>query len=128
MSTYVFGGGPVQPSNVSYIAINLNENITLSWPISYLDTSNVVGSITDVIPTEGGLTLTLPDATIVSPGTSVMMNNTVANVGDPTFAFTLNKNDNSQLDVLAPGDIYLFYLIKTTTPAGVWQSIKLVGA
>jgi hypothetical protein len=121
MATYVFGGGPVQPSQISYISINLNANIVLNWPISYLDTVNVVGRAMDVIPTAGGHTLTLPDARFVGTGTSIMMNNRSG------FAFNLLRNDGSLLQAFAPGNILFFYLIDTTTAAGTWITVPFGG-
>lgn len=119
--TTVFGGSPVQPSQVSYIPLNLNNvtgNIQLAWASQFQNTNLVVSHIIDVNCTNAGHTLTMPDARLVSVGQDVL----ISNVG--TQSFNLNKFDNTLLttiSIINPGNIFYIYLIDNTTAGGTWR-------
>ena len=124
MSSYtnIFGGSPVQPSEVSYLALALSAaNTNLSWPTQFQDTNNVVSHIIDITPDMGGRTVTLPNATQVSVGQDILINNPSGT------QFALNKNDGTLLSNVAGGNIIYFYLIDNTTVGGTWRIIPFGG-
>ena len=87
----VFSGNTIQPANKSYNAINLAENIALSWPTQFLDTGNVAASWMDINASVVGKSLTLPDARLASNGQQIV----IVNTGNQTF--NLLKNDGNVL-------------------------------
>lgn len=116
--TDVFGGSPVQPSNVAYSAITLTADLTLVWPQSYLDSPNVVTRIIDVLSeSEVGWRLQLPDATQVSVGQDFLIFNRGAD------NFILSDNSGSPLLSIDTGEAYYFYLTDNSDAAGTWSNI-----
>lgn len=117
MSSYtnIFGGGVIQPSDVSYLSISLSINTELSWPTQFQDTNQVVANIIDVTPTAGGYVLYMPDATLVSVGTAFLMNNPSA------YDFHLLDYDGNLLCDFTTGSLNYFYLIDNSTQAGSWR-------
>ena len=114
----VFSGNTIQPANKSYNVINLDQNITLSWPTQFLDTGNVVASWMDVNATVAGRTLTMPDATLASNGQQII----IVNTGNQNF--NLLKNDNTLiLQNIAPGNAVCIHLYGNATTAGQWRAI-----
>jgi hypothetical protein len=114
----VFSGNTIQPANKSYNVINLDQNITLSWPTQFLDTGNVVASWMDINATVLGRTLTLPDARLASNGQQIV----IVNTGNQTF--NLLKNDgNVLLQNIATGTAVCICLFDNSTSAGEWRSI-----
>jgi len=114
--TSVFNGNVIQPSSLSYISVNLNQNRTLSWPTQFQNTNFVVATIIDVVPTNNGFILTVPDARDTSVGQSILINN-------PTgFTFILNKNDGTLLANIAASSLNFFWLIDNTTQGGSWRN------
>src|ERR1700722_16900881 len=95
--TNIFGGNPVQPAYVGYETLQLNADIQLAWPTSYLDSPQVVATIMDVTATSApDWVVQLPDATQVSNGTSFIINNRATN------AFILSDFDGNQLITIDP--------------------------
>jgi hypothetical protein len=115
------GGNVVQVAYVNYLAIPLPSNTTLDWPTQFQDTSLVVASQMNVIPTANGFTLTLPDATLTSVGQSFIMTNISA------FTFTLNKGDGTLLTTYPVSTANYFYLTDNTTVGGSWTIIPVGG-
>lgn len=113
--TDVFGGSPVQPGDVSYNAIALAADTTLVWPIANQDTANVVARINDVTPSAGSLSITMPDATQVSPGQDALF----ANLGANTF--TLKASDGTEIATVASSAVIYLYLTDNATAAGSWR-------
>jgi hypothetical protein len=114
----IFGGSPVQVSDVSYLEIALTGSITLSWPTQFQDTNNVVARIMDVTPSGGGFSITLPDATQTSVGTDFLINNISGANG-----FTVLNNGGGLLATFATQALFYFYLIDNTTTNGTWRVI-----
>jgi hypothetical protein len=123
MTSYVdvFGGQVINPAQVSYIAITLNANKTLSWSTEFQDENPVVAYQMDISPTSGGFSLTLPDATQTSVGQAILINNPTA------FSFTLKKNDGATLATISATTINYFYLIDNSTDAGTWRQTPFGG-
>lgn len=119
MSSYtrVFGGQTVDPADLSYQAYTLTASITLVWPFQATQDSNVAAAKIDVNPTLASLTVTMPDATVVSVGQDILANNTGANT------FTLLDNTGGTIIAIPPGQQYYCYLIDNSTTQGSWRVV-----
>lgn len=119
--TDVFGGSPVQPADVSFRAISLDSDLTLSWPIVGADTDNVVARIMDVTPDQAGRTITMPPADEVSTGQDALFNNVGA------YAFTLLNSAGGTITSVPAGTSYYVYVRTNATAAGTWGSVLYGG-
>jgi len=119
MTTYTnpFTGQTIEPSAVSYESLSLTADTTLDWPINGNDTTPA-SNIIDVTTTSyAGLSLTLPPATQVSTGQSIL----IRNVG--SLAFTVKDNDGGTIVSATSGVAYYLYLTSNSTTAGVWATV-----
>lgn len=120
--TNIFGGSTVQPSDVSYQSLNLTANYQFSWPQTNQDNDTVIARINDIITTSG-LSLAMPDATLVSPGQDALFMNSGANI------YTVTDFAGSTITTVASGQMKYVYLKDNTTAAGVWGVVTFgVGA
>lgn len=115
--TQVFGGTTIYPADVSYLALALTADITLNWPVGAGEGDSVVARIIDITPT-GPFTVTLPDATAVSVGQTILFNN----LGPDTITID-NAAGNAILSIGA-GEQWQAYLIDNTTIGGVWRTFR----
>lgn len=120
--TNVFGGSPVQPSNVSYQSFDLPPYLVLNWPIVGLETQDVVSRFIDVNVTAASQTITMPIATQVSVGTDVL----IRNLGE--FEVQVLDFDGDEIAVIPPfgtgvTNALYFILIDNSTTAGEWGVI-----
>jgi hypothetical protein len=120
MSTYTnrFGGTTVQTADVSYLAIALTEDIDLSWPTQFQDTSLVVAHIMDVTPNGAGHTITMPDATETSVGQDTLITN-LSNADD----FEILAHTGALIATIAAGNALFLYLTDNSIAAGVWRTV-----
>lgn len=116
--TETFGGTTIYPSSVSYRAISLSANVTLSWPLETATNQNVVAQIMDVTPSAGGFTIRMPAANEASPGETALF----FNAG--SFNFTVADNAGNTIVSIAPGLAYQVYLRTNTTVAGLWRTTQ----
>lgn len=116
--TNTFGGTNVYSANVSYRAVALTANVTLSWPTELATDTNVVSSIMDVTPSGGGLTIRMPNASQASVGETAL----VFNVG--ASSFTVADNGGNTIQTIAPGEAWQLYLTGNATANGTWRSIR----
>jgi hypothetical protein len=116
--TNVFGGSPIQPSEVAYNQIILSSNLTLTWPTSFVDTTSVVARIMSVFSTAAGLTITLPSAEQVSVGADFLIYNNGA------MNFNLLLNDGTFLLTVTPGIAWYVWLDANVTIPGIWTAIQ----
>lgn len=116
--TDVFGGANIYPSEISYSAIALTANITLSWPEETSTNVNLATRIIDVTPSTSGLNITLPDANKTGTGNTILFNNRGANT------FTVKRADGVQVVTVAAGTLWQVYLTNNSTVAGTWQSLQ----
>lgn len=114
--TNVFGGNTIYPSDVSYLDLDLTENITLSWPQDSSATI-VAARIIDITPS-GAYSITLSDAQLVGAGTTILFNN----LGPSTV--TIKSDGGATLLSLAAGEVWQIYLTDNSTAAGVWRSFR----
>jgi hypothetical protein len=115
--TQVFGGTTIYPADVSYLALTLDGNISLEWPLEATAGSSVVARIIDITPS-GPYTITMPDAMSVSVGQTVLFNN----LGPSTI--TVNKADGNAILSIAAGEQWQAYLINNTTVGGTWRTLR----
>lgn len=120
MTTYtdVFGGANVYPSDISYAAVALAADITLSWPEETSTNQNLAARIMDVTPSTSGLSIRLPAADKTSTGNTILFNNRGANT------FTVRDSAGTQVVTVAAGTLWQVYLTSNATAAGVWQALQ----
>lgn len=116
--TNVFGGNVIYPAEVSYRAVALSANITLSWPTELSTDQNVVSQIMDVTPAAGGLSITMPPANQVSVGETSL----IFNVG--SHAFTVKDYAGNTIASISPGLAWQLYITDNTTEAGTWRPVQ----
>lgn len=114
--TQVFGGNTIYPSDVSYLALALNTDVTLDWPQDS-NSQTVAARIIDITPT-GTYTVTLSDAQSVSVGTTILFNN----LGPSTV--TINKADGNAVLSIGAGEQWQIYLIDNSTVGGTWRAFR----
>ena len=112
--TDVFGGNTIYPSDVSYRYIQLTADVTLSWPLE-TSSEDTTARIMDVTADTSSLEITLPVASAVSNGQTLLINN----VGSETF--TVHDNAGTQLVSVAGGMVWQLYLMDNSTDAGSWR-------
>lgn len=113
--TSVFGGSPVQPSEVAYRAIMLTESVTLFWPQQTVDTTDIIARWNTVTPAAGSLTITLGPATAISTGQDAAFQNVGSN------AFTILANDGSTIASVPASTVIYIINSDNSTAAGSWQ-------
>jgi hypothetical protein len=119
MTSYVspFTGDVVQPTDVSFRAITLSVNTTLSWPINGNASGDYVARIMQVTPTTAGLSLFMPPANQVSVGTDSLIRNMTGT------AFTVKDYAGGTIVTVAANKAQYVYLTSNSTTAGTWGVI-----
>lgn len=120
MTTYqdVFGGATIYPSEISYSAITLTEDIELSWPTETSSSGDLVTRIIDVDASSPNLSIVMPPANKAGVGQTVLFNN----VGTETFF--VKDNDGTQLIAPTDGTLWQIYITDNSTAAGDWNSLQ----
>jgi len=121
MSSYtnIFGNFNVQPALASYASYTFAANLTLTWPLQFVDTTNVVANVIDLNPTLINLLVIMPDATQVSVGQNIIF----FNIG--AFPIIIRNGANDPLNpiaTIAAGGSVFIYLRNNSTVAGIWGS------
>lgn len=116
--TNVFGGTVIYPAEVSYRAVTLTANLSLSWPTEVSTNQNVVSQIMDVNPSAANFTITMPPANQVSVGQTTL----IFNVG--SFAFTVADYDGNTIASISPGLAWQLYVTSNSTEAGSWRPVQ----
>lgn len=109
-----FTGDVILPTDVSYRAITLTTNVTLSWPINGNATDNYSARIMDVTAPTSGRTLTMPPANQTSVGTDAL----IRNVGGQTF--TVLNNSGGTIVTVPAGQAKYIYITDNPTVGGTW--------
>jgi len=121
MTTFVspFTGDIVQPTDVSYLSLQLDGNETLVWPNYAVPGANTVAAarIIDCVASTGGLEISLPNAQQGSVGTDILFRNK----GELPFFVVTFSGLNAV--VIPPGQSKYFYLTDNTTDDGVWSNV-----
>lgn len=120
MTTYtdVFGGANIYPSEVSYSALTLSVDTTLSWPEETSVSSNLATKIIDVTASTSGLSVIMPEADKTGTGNTVLFNNRGAQT------FTVRDSTGVQVVTIAPGTLWQVYVSDNSTAAGTWRSLQ----
>ena len=118
-----FTGNVIQPTDVSFRAVTLSANTTLSWPINGNATDDYAARIMNVTATTGGLTLRMPPANQASVGEDALIRNVGANT------FTVADYDGNTIATVAAGQAKYIYITTNANTAGTWGLIAFgVGA
>ena len=120
MTSYqnVFGGTVIYPAEVSYRAVSLTADLSLSWPTELSTDQNVVSQIMDVTPSSAGLSIIMPPANQVSVGETTL----IFNVG--AYTITIKDNAGNTIASIAPGLAWQLYITDNTTVAGSWRPLQ----
>lgn len=113
--TDVFGGSTVQPSDVQFASVALSASILTYWP-EYATTGQVMARIMKVSASAASLTISLPNATLVSGGQDVLFDNSGAET------FTVLDFSGATIATVAAGAVRYFYLSDNSTSAGTWRT------
>jgi hypothetical protein len=117
--TQIFGGTTIYPSDVSLLALALDADKALDWPLESNDPSNPAARIIDVT-TSGAYSITLPDATQTGAGQTILFNNLPAS----TNSFTLKDAGGNTIATVDIGEQWQVYLSDTSTVAGTWRVFR----
>lgn len=115
--TNTFGGTVIYPANVSYRAVSLTANVTLTWPTEVATDTNTTAAIMDVTPTGGSFTIRMPEANQGSVGETVLFFNPSA------FSFTIADNGGNTITTVTQGQSWQVYLTGNTTANGTWRAL-----
>ncbi len=119
--TDLFGGNTLEPAAVAYRAVALDDDVTLVWPPYSTTTTDYVARIMDVTPDDAGYVVTMPAASLISPGQDILWNN----LGSDSF--TVSDAGGNELFTLDAGGSRYLYLEDNSTEAGEWGTV-LFGA
>lgn len=113
-------GNVLYPSQTPYQNISLTADITLNWPSSFIGGISTT-YFTKVTPNADERNITLPDATLASPGNHLIFYNS------SIYKFNILKNDSTLLLTVLAGQSVDFILDDTITSAGSWITIPYGG-
>jgi hypothetical protein len=116
--TDVFGGANIYPSEISYSALALTTNVTLSWPTETSTSINLATRIMNISAVSAGLSIYLPDASKTGTGQTILFNNTGAQT------ITVRNAGGTQVVTVAAGTLWQIYLTDNSTVNGVWSSLQ----
>lgn len=113
--TDVFTGSTIYPTEVALTKLALTANVTLYWPLEAPDGEPLASEIVQLDSTTGSWTVTLPDATRVSIGQTILFNNRTAS------AVSIKSQGGTTIMSVSAGTQWQAYLDDNTTSAGVWR-------
>ena len=116
--TSPFTGDLVQPTDVSYQALDLTASVQLAWP-SYVPPNSgyiPLSRIIDVTEDAAGYIINLPPADQGALGTDVLIRNKGSHV------IYVNNFDNVESASIAAGEARYFYLTENSTVGGYWEN------
>ena len=116
--TDVFGGANIYPSEISYSAIALTADVTLSWPEETSTNTNLATRIIDVTAATASLSIFLPDAKKSGVGNTILFNNQGAQT------FIVKNAGGTQIVSIPTGTVWQVYLTDNTTTNGLWESLQ----
>ncbi len=116
--TDVFGGANIYPSEISYSAIALTADVTLSWPTETSTSNNLATRIMNISAASAGFSIYLPDASKTGTGQTILFNN----IGSQTI--TVRNAGGTQVVTVAAGTLWQIYLTNNSTANGVWSILQ----
>lgn len=119
MPTYTspFTGDVIQQTDVSYYALEFDEDVDLYWPLVVNPTQVPAARIMDCTPDGSNLNITLPNAEQGSVGTDILFRNFGA------VSFFVNDFDGGASVEIPSGESLYFYLSDNSSTAGIWQNV-----
>ena len=115
--TSPFTGTVVQPTDVSYYALNFSATVQLYWPAVVNPTQVPAARVIDATPSVASLVINLPEANQGATGTDILIRNFGA------VAFTVQNFGGTGSVSVPAGVSKYFYLSDNSTSAGVWQNV-----
>jgi len=117
--TSPFTGTVVQPTDVSYTALAIESNVTLSWPPYTVPSDGTVAAarIMDCTPDDAGWVVTLPPGNQGSTGTDILFRNMGAD------SFFVEDIDGFQAIEILAGESRYVYLSDNSTEAGTYENV-----
>lgn len=116
--TDVFGGANIFPSEISYSALTLTADVTLSWPEETSTSVNLATRIMNISAADAGRSIYLPDASKTATGQTILFNN----VGAQTI--TVRNDGGTQVVTIAAGTLWQVYLTNNSTANGTWSILQ----
>ena len=116
--TDVFGGANIFPSEISYSALTLTADVTLSWPEETSTSVNLATRIMNISAAAAGRSIYLPDASKTATGQTILFNN----VGAQTI--TVRNDGGTQVVTIAAGTLWQVYLTNNSTANGTWSILQ----
>ena len=116
--TDVFGGANIFPSEISYSALTLTADVTLSWPEETSTSVNLATRIMNISAAAAGRSIYLPDASKTGTGQTILFNN----VGAQTI--TVRNDGGTQVVTIAAGTLWQVYLTNNSTANGTWSILQ----
>jgi len=113
--TPVFGGGTINPADLSYQAYSFSADLELSWPNVASSDEDSVAAIMELTASTAGLSVILPDATGATNGLQLLMRNMGAD------SITVENNGGGTIGTIATGAAAFFYLTDNSTVNGTWS-------
>ena len=117
--TQTFGGSTIYPSDVSYLAVDLDADITLEWPLESNSPTYPAARIID-LTASAAYSVTLPDATLTGAGQTILFNNLSASLA----SVTIKDSAGATLATLVVGTQWQVYLSDASTSAGTWRVLQ----
>lgn len=114
----VFGGANIYPSEISYSAYALTDDVTLSWPEETSTNTNLATRIIDITSATAAWAFTLPEANKTGTGNTILFNNLSAQT------VTVKNAAGAQVVTVAPSELWQVYLSNNSTAAGVWRALQ----
>lgn len=120
MTTYtsVFGGANIYPSEISYSALTLDADVTLSWPEETSTSENLATRIIDVVDSSGSFSIFLPDAQKAGTGETILFNNKSADI------VVVKSATGVQVVNIDSGTLWQIYLTDNTSEDGNWETLQ----
>lgn len=115
--TQVFGGTTIYPSDVSYLALSLNADTVLEWPLESSTSNDPAARIIDITPT-GSYSIFMPPADQTGNGQTILFNN----LGPNTV--TIKSSTGVTLASIAQGEQWQLYLTDNSTASGTWRVFR----
>lgn len=116
-----FTNGPINPADVTFSQLSFSADTVLIAPSEGYTSANVLARLIEITPSTSGLTLTLPDARLLSNGYSVVFYNAGSDAVD------IDSADGTNVVTPAAGEFHYVYLVDNATEAGTWRTFQ-VGA
>jgi hypothetical protein len=116
----VFGGSTLYSAQQTYLALNIDEDAVLKWPVEQQVGGDLIAtSIMDITASVPGLTVYMPNAQATSTGIQTIM----TNIGAESVQVT-NIN-GTEIVTIDPGFAFVIYLYDNSTAIGGWRVFQL---